>query len=941
MFRRSVLIVLVAILLCAVSARAQEVTVEGAVVDASKSVLPGVNITATEVSSGRTYESVTNERGEYRLLGMLPGRYEIKAALSGFDTTVLSNLEFLVGQNANVPITMKVASIEEAITVTGASPLVDISSAQIAGNVNPRQMESIPLSGRNWLDLSGNVAGANVAGLNSFAFGKFQLNLDGQQITQDTSVTSFGQTGLSRDAIAEYQVATTPYDVSSGRSVGLQVDAVSKSGGNEFHGSTYAYIRSDSFNTADPYKAYTGSPGVVLPFKDQQIGATFGGPIVHDRTQFFMSYEHDHNPSSLVIHPTVYVGQQITAATQNDLYNMLARLDQQFSSRDHVVGRFNLSHQLTPSDGISSGLADPSRAAAHDVTSYAATLNFTHVAQGNTLHEARVGYYTFYWTYGPGVSPNSPNGYVSTPEYIFPALTIGLNWNYPEYWNQENIPVRYDMTSHRGSHEIKAGGEIEFGIDHGDWPYRSRGQMYFKSTPADFATRFPLDQDPSHWNFTGLDSTVIRFDQTYANSYKYHMHRAQYAAWLGDTWRPGAQLTLNLGLRYDLNWGQFAPPGVTETTLMVNNGLFSEDIGYKLLRDTNNVGVRGGAVWNVGGNNDFVVRAGGGVFYSGVGANPAIDEQLGVVVRTNSYQNDGQPGFIADPTRGITAAQVLAGTAPLTPQSIAVLDPNIQTPQSWQTSIGFQKQLGRVTGFEANLVYLRGTHEESVRDPNLFYDPVTGWPKDPTKFGRPLPQYGPIRLIGTNGRSRSLTLPMTFTRRYSKRFELTATYTYVFISENAGVGGSGYGNDQIDPFNINYNYGYSGAAKHSFRANGLWNLPWGVNFAGAFQYSSGTYSTYSSGLSPLGGYGNNRLTADLSFIPRNTFHNDPSNQLDLRVSKDFKIGDRVRVTGIAEAFNVYKATLNSYDLRQNSVTFGKISNITGIRTGQLAFRLSF
>src|SRR5262249_43101359 len=170
---------------------AQDVSVAGTVADESKAVLPGATITATDVSSGRTYEAVSDERGEYRLLGLGPGRYEIKAALSGLATTGLSVMHSRVGEQATVPPVRKLASREESVTVTSAAPLGDVSHAQIAGNVDPRQMESLPLSGRNWLDLSANVAGlttfvANTVGGTNFNFGRFQMNLDGQQITQDT-----------------------------------------------------------------------------------------------------------------------------------------------------------------------------------------------------------------------------------------------------------------------------------------------------------------------------------------------------------------------------------------------------------------------------------------------------------------------------------------------------------------------------------------------------------------------------------------------------------------------------------------------------------------------------------------------------------------------------------------------------------------------------------
>jgi hypothetical protein len=555
------------------------------------------------------------------------------------------------------------------------------------------------------------------------------------------------------------------------------------------------------------------------------------------------------------------------------------------------------------------------------------------------LQEFKVGYYRYYWTYGP------MDGLVLTPEYQFPGLTIGLNWNYPEFIRQARLPIRYDLTQHRDRHEVKIGGEWLIGLDDGDWPARSRGQWFFSRLPSDATVRFPLDQDATHWNLTGLDSTAIRFDQTYANDWTYNVPRKTYAAWIGDTWTVNSRLTLNLGIRYDLAWGDYAPPDVRPTQVLIDNGKFVEDAGYRTgIRDTNNFAPRVGFAWNLGGSGDLVIRGGTGIFYSGVGANPAFDMQLwnGQRVIFNSYVNDGRPGFVADPTRGVTAADILSGRVPLAPQSVSVIDPAINTPRNWQSILGFQKQLTSITGFEANLVYQRGYNEESVRDPNVFYEPATGWPKNPVTFGRPRRDYGPIRLIGTTGHSESLMLPMSFTRRYRNNFQIAATYTLMFFKNDAGVGGSGYGNDLLNPFDVNYNWGRaSDFARHTFRANGIWNLPKGLNLSGLLSYQSSNPYTLNSGLDPLGGYGRNRLRSDLSFIPRNTFYTDATQSVDVRLAKDVPLGRGVKLTGIAEVFNLFGDTKTTYDLRENSRTFMQISNIQNIRTGQLAFRFSF
>ena len=235
---------------------AQQTTIAGSVVDESKAVLPGVSVIATELDTGRQFNDVTTERGEYRLVGMPAGRYDLRVELEGFAPTLMKNIELLVGQNATIGLTMKLATMTESVTVSGAAPLVDIQQARVAGNVDRRQMEDVPIAGRNWQQLATLVKGitmntvTNQPGVNRDA--AFQLNLDGQNITQAASTSSFGQTAISRDAIAEYQIITNLFDVTMGRSTGIQVQAVSKSGSNTPSGSVFGDFRDSRLNAPTP-----------------------------------------------------------------------------------------------------------------------------------------------------------------------------------------------------------------------------------------------------------------------------------------------------------------------------------------------------------------------------------------------------------------------------------------------------------------------------------------------------------------------------------------------------------------------------------------------------------------------------------------------------------------------------------------------------------------
>src|SRR5258708_13602208 len=249
----------------------ENATVNGTVVDESKAVLPGVTVTVTELETGRQYIGVTDARGEYRIPNVGAGTYKVQTDMPGFATSVVAKVELLVGQNATIPVNLKLANVQETVTVTSEAALVDLSSSAIAGNVDRRQMEELPLQGRNWMELSMMVKGITANNVDSQPGvsndSRFQLNLDGQQITQKVAASSFGQPKFSREAIAEFQIITNLFDITQGRSSGIQVQAVSRSGTNKVAGSFYGSFRDSKYQAADPVA------GVVLPFENQQLGA--------------------------------------------------------------------------------------------------------------------------------------------------------------------------------------------------------------------------------------------------------------------------------------------------------------------------------------------------------------------------------------------------------------------------------------------------------------------------------------------------------------------------------------------------------------------------------------------------------------------------------------------------------------------------------------------
>ena len=268
---------------------AQEAALIGTVTDTTGGVLPGVTVRAVHEASGNTFEAVTDALGAYRIPVRI-GVYRITAELSGFTTINRGGIEVLVGQTVTLNLQMSPSALAETVTVTGEAPLIETSTSSLGGNIDPRQMSELPVQGRGWTALA-----LLAPGNRTTAFGdtpvqdradvrEFQMNVDGQQVSQELGIG--GQPRYSRDSIAEFQFISNRFDATQGRSMGVQVNAVTKSGTNVFSGSFGGYFRDDRFNAEDPVLKR------VLPYSDQQLSGSVGGPIRQNRVHFFANYEY-------------------------------------------------------------------------------------------------------------------------------------------------------------------------------------------------------------------------------------------------------------------------------------------------------------------------------------------------------------------------------------------------------------------------------------------------------------------------------------------------------------------------------------------------------------------------------------------------------------------------------------------------------------------------
>jgi hypothetical protein len=792
---------------------------------------------------------------------------------------------------------------------------------------------------------------------------QFQLNLDGQEITQQVAGSGFGQPKFSREAIAEFQIVTSLFDITQGRSLGIQVQAISRSGTNNLDGSVYGYFRDDSLNARDFIA------NRVLPYANQQIGMTIGGPVVKDRAHYFVSVERENEPNTIITSPPQLAGQTFSFDTKLVQNSLLGRGDWQIRPGDHLSGRASYWDWDNPFTQVS-GTEHPSQAAARSRTAINVGATWARAVSDRTLQEVRVGYSHFDWKNLLAVP-----ALATTPNYVFPGLTVGQRRNYPQEFFQNTYSFRYDLTMSRGRHDLKLGGEFLRWHDTGQWQLLSRGEFVFTGNPPDLARRFPADawNDPSRWDLTGLDALVLRYDQNFGD-WTIDIPRPTWAVWVGDTWRLNNELTVNYGVRWDADVGALDPPHVTTTvTFDPVGGNPYRDIAIQAgdrlypggLRDLANVAPRGGFTWNVGAAGRLVVRGGSGLYFSIPDSNTTFSQQSfnGQRILVNSFPNDRLPGFIQDPTRGRTAQDFISGRYPLPAQSPRVIAHDYRMPYTWQSIIGFQSELTPGLGLEADLTHWRGRNFANQRDPNLFFDPATGYNVNPNR-GRPDPKFGKIQWLASDGRADYAAISTALNRRFRDNWQASVNYTLVLFQHDDTTGFQFEGNNPFDP---RAEWARSTEfQRHTIRINGIWRLPYDFSLAGAYLYGSGTYYVTTIAASPFGPVGANRyVTAPLTIntaalerfegkaaysvgevIPRNALRGLPLHRVDLRLSKDLPLPGGVKVTGIAEVFNLFNhENYGAYNTQVNSATFGaprqNLLNAYQPRVAQLAFKVSF
>jgi hypothetical protein len=793
----------------------ESATVSGRVTDTTGAIVPGTTVQLQSIERATVHTATTNTAGIYAFSGIQPGQYHMTIRREGFRQIDLVGLVVNVQDHVEKNFQLQVGSISESITVTGGAPLVNAESPAVSTVIDRNFAGNLPLNGRSFNTLLQLVPGVLVVPTGNFEPGQFTVNgqrtnannlqIDGVSANFGTSagdagvaqapgsVQAFNAVGgtsslVSVDALQEFRVQTSSFAPEYGRTPGGQISIVTRSGSNEFHGGVFNYFRNDKLDAND---WFANAAGLGKPLERQNdFGGFFGGPVFHDKTFFFFSYEglrlrlpqtvKSEVPSlglrasappairSLLdswplptspADPSSPDVAQFAAAYSNRIGLNAAsiRLDHTLNSKVTMFGRFNYA----PSTNVTRALSDLSRLEMKTVTStFGATLQL----KDGLIDDVRANYsrqsgensFTLD-SFGGAIPPDShlllpapllPSDSAASFGVIgVPTIRLGLQAHNPV----SQVNLSDDIAWTAGVHQVK------FGVDYRDTYLHQNGQRAFLN----------------YFNFNGVSGLLSgKTDllQLLATRNADLLFRSL-SAFGQDTWRPISRLVLTYGLRWDYNP---PPTGRNGTTLQKFLNLDSPGLirpgkpGTSLWNPSYfNVAPRFGFTYSLNAKEDFVLHGGGGLFYDlGLGASPGL-----VFSAPNEVAN-----FLTNeplPVVGVTS--LIPPFSLQAPYSIIqAFEPNVKSPYSWHWNASIEKA---IAASQAVSVAYVGQQGRRLLRSELTFQPS------------PLVS-GPLVITRNADSSRYDALQAQFRRRRSSGVQALLNYTWSHCIDSGSSDGT-------------------------------------------------------------------------------------------------------------------------------------------------------
>ena len=748
-----------------IQAQVTTATLYGVVQDPSAAVLPGASITATNQGTGLARSVVTDERGEFAIPALPAGAYTVKIEMAGFKTYTNQGLQLGSGQNVRQTFVLQVGQLSENITVAETAPLVETASSAQVQALGITQVSELPLARRNVTGVLALAAGVDTSGaagtvrMNGVAAGGTGITVDGTEANSNPEGRAMSQYGaqnqidvMSIDAVAEVQVIKGVLPAEYGGVAGGQVNLISRSGTNNFHGSAFENYQGDMLFARDPFLLSTQAKPKD---KFNQFGGSLGGPVVRNRAFFFGTYEGYRETAGVRVNgtvPTQALRDQIIAALPfqetrialdalplpnvpiNADVGMYSGIGNRTRRENHVLAKsdvmilngtlsvtYSRSRPYTVSPSVTvNGANDTIFPNEQDRVASQYVL-----ARGAWVTESRFGYNR---TKLQRISrffnvknPNKPEtGYFEQSMPLF--TTTGL-FTTPssELYDLYGVAYSAEQKFSRiiGGHNVKTG-------------FRWVRQTGSRSNPQNPSIRFQSKADL----LANRPNIVV---PTFGAP-PHRSHMDEFGSFLQDDWRVNKKLVLNLGLRYDYYAVMHVYPTSQVPVQIVNldspKTFTLESVDFGPVRDPQkpynpdavNFGPRAGFAWTVDGRANTVVRGGVGVLFSpqlpAAVRQSAADPRVPFRVQWN--RTDVERLGLKWPMYNADLRDVLIKDTGGTLNYFSLFDVNLRNPYTVQTMISLERALGRSFMFEAGYVRTDGRDFPLQRWLAQVFDRQTG-----------------------------------------------------------------------------------------------------------------------------------------------------------------------------------------------------------------------